>query len=52
MQDSISDNIRTAQQRILILGATGGTGRLIVVQRYREDAMSPCLSVPPRKHVT
>jgi uncharacterized protein YbjT (DUF2867 family) len=32
MQDSISDNIRAAQPRILVLGATGGTGRLIVAQ--------------------
>lgn len=30
MQDSETDNIRTAQPRILVLGATGGTGRLIV----------------------
>ncbi len=32
MQDSITDNIRTAPSKILILGATGGTGRLIVGQ--------------------
>ena len=32
MQDSISDNLRTAQPKILVLGATGGTGRLIVGQ--------------------
>jgi putative NADH-flavin reductase len=32
MQDSIFDNIPNAQPRILVLGATGGTGRLIVAQ--------------------
>jgi uncharacterized protein YbjT (DUF2867 family) len=32
MQDFISDNIPTAQSKILVLGATGGTGRLIVAQ--------------------
>jgi NADPH:quinone reductase-like Zn-dependent oxidoreductase len=30
MQDSVSDNIPTAQSKILVLGATGGTGHLIV----------------------
>lgn len=30
MQNSIPDNIPTAQPKILVLGATGGTGRLIV----------------------
>jgi uncharacterized protein YbjT (DUF2867 family) len=32
MQNSETDNIGTAQPRILVLGATGGTGRLIVRQ--------------------
>jgi uncharacterized protein YbjT (DUF2867 family) len=32
MNDSVTDNIRTAQPKILIVGATGGTGRLIVCQ--------------------
>ncbi|MBD2751174.1 SDR family oxidoreductase [Microvirga sp. BT688] len=32
MQGRISDNIQTAQPKILVLGATGGTGRLIVSQ--------------------
>jgi uncharacterized protein YbjT (DUF2867 family) len=32
MQDSETNNIRTAQPKILVLGATGGTGRLIVSQ--------------------
>ncbi|WP_407157906.1 NAD(P)-dependent oxidoreductase [Bradyrhizobium sp. STM 3557] len=30
MTDSETDNVRTAQPKILVLGATGGTGRLIV----------------------
>jgi uncharacterized protein YbjT (DUF2867 family) len=32
MQNSVTDNIPTAQAKILVLGATGGTGRLIVSQ--------------------
>ena len=32
MTDSATDNIRTAPPKILVLGATGGTGRLIVGQ--------------------
>jgi uncharacterized protein YbjT (DUF2867 family) len=32
MQVSVSDNIPTAQSKILVLGATGGTGHLIVSQ--------------------
>jgi putative NADH-flavin reductase len=32
MQNSETDNIRNAQTKILVLGATGGTGRLIVRQ--------------------
>ena len=32
MQNSKADNIRTTQAKILVLGATGGTGRLIVAQ--------------------
>ncbi len=32
MQNSATDNIRTAQPKVLVLGATGGTGRLIVSQ--------------------
>jgi uncharacterized protein YbjT (DUF2867 family) len=32
MQNSETDKIRTAQPKILVLGATGGTGRLIVSQ--------------------
>lgn len=32
MQDSMSGSIRTAKPKILVLGATGGTGRLIVGQ--------------------
>jgi len=32
MTDSATDNIRTAPPKILVLGATGGTGRLIVSQ--------------------
>lgn len=32
MENSATDNIRTAQPKILVLGATGGTGRLIVAQ--------------------
>jgi uncharacterized protein YbjT (DUF2867 family) len=32
MQNSEADNIRTTQAKILVLGATGGTGRLIVAQ--------------------
>ena len=32
MDDSETDNIRTTQPKILVLGATGGTGRLIVSQ--------------------
>src|SRR5262245_58161971 len=32
MNDPVTDNIRAAQPKILILGATGGTGRLIVSQ--------------------
>jgi putative NADH-flavin reductase len=32
MQNSETNNIRTAQPKILVLGATGGTGRLIVSQ--------------------
>jgi len=32
MQNSATDNIQTTQPRILVLGATGGTGRLIVSQ--------------------
>ena len=32
MQNSMSDNIPTAQSKILVLGATGGTGSLIVAQ--------------------
>ena len=32
MQDSITENTPTAQSKILVLGATGGTGRLIVAQ--------------------
>ncbi len=30
MNDSRSDNVQTAQPKILVVGATGGTGRLIV----------------------
>jgi len=32
MQDFVTDTVRTAQPNILVLGATGGTGRLIVSQ--------------------
>jgi uncharacterized protein YbjT (DUF2867 family) len=32
MQNSKADNIRSTQAKILVLGATGGTGRLIVAQ--------------------
>jgi uncharacterized protein YbjT (DUF2867 family) len=32
MQSSVTDTIRTAQPKILVLGATGATGRLIVRQ--------------------
>ncbi|MDC0680152.1 NAD(P)-dependent oxidoreductase [Sorangium atrum] len=32
MQDSVTDDIRTVQPKILVLGATGATGRLIVSQ--------------------
>ena len=32
MDDSKTDNIRTPQPKILVLGATGGTGCLIVSQ--------------------
>lgn len=32
MQNSATDNVQTAQPKILILGATGSTGRLIVSQ--------------------
>jgi len=32
MTDSATDNIRTAPPKLLVLGATGGTGRLIVRQ--------------------
>ncbi|WP_437946444.1 NAD(P)-dependent oxidoreductase [Sorangium sp. So ce296] len=32
MQDSVTDDTRTAQPKILVLGATGATGRLIVSQ--------------------
>jgi uncharacterized protein YbjT (DUF2867 family) len=32
MRDSVTDNIRTPPPKILVLGATGGTGRLIVSQ--------------------
>jgi uncharacterized protein YbjT (DUF2867 family) len=32
MQNPRSDNIRANQPRVLVLGATGGTGRLIVAQ--------------------
>lgn len=32
MQNSVTDDIRTAQPKILVLGATGATGRLIVSQ--------------------
>ena len=32
MNNSITDNIRTAQAKVLVVGATGGTGRLIVRQ--------------------
>lgn len=32
MQNSVTDDTRTAQPKILVLGATGATGRLIVSQ--------------------
>ncbi|CCE11601.1 putative Flavin reductase [Bradyrhizobium sp. STM 3843] len=32
MSDSQTDNVKTTQPKILVLGATGGTGRLIVAQ--------------------
>ena len=32
MNDSIADNSRAAESKILVIGATGGTGRLIVSQ--------------------
>ena len=32
MNDFTTDNVRTAPSKILVLGATGGTGRLVVSQ--------------------
>jgi D-arabinose 1-dehydrogenase-like Zn-dependent alcohol dehydrogenase len=32
MQNSVTDTVRTPQPKILVLGATGGTGHLIVSQ--------------------
>ncbi|MGJ4940457.1 NAD(P)-dependent oxidoreductase [Bradyrhizobium sp. HKCCYLS1011] len=49
MSDSQTDTIRTAQPKILVLGATGGTGRLIVAQALARGYEVTVLVRSPKK---
>jgi putative NADH-flavin reductase len=49
MNDSVIDNITTTQPKILVLGATGGTGRLIVSQALERGYDVAALVRSPEK---
>lgn len=49
MNNSVTDNTRTAQAKILVLGATGGTGRMIVSQALKRGYEVTALVRSPEK---